>query len=143
MPIGSILIGLALVALVAPIVAGPLIERKKEAARRKEEGQHDEVEAARQSALIALCDLDFDFRTGKIAEEDYGPLRAQLLAEAAAADITRTDRDAEIESAVRALRAASGATSPSDCPECHAAVLPGDHFCRGCGAKLKLATVPA
>lgn len=42
------------------------------------------LEAARAAALRALHDLDLDWATGKLSEEDYRSQRAALEAEAAA-----------------------------------------------------------
>ena len=134
MPIGSILLGIALAVLVAPFVAAPFVKRP----RRKEPAQEQRRSAlqARSDALLALRDLDFDFRTGKVAEEDYTPLRQQLMAEAAqavqTADATRGDLDDEIEAAVRLARVSR--RKSSECPECHASVRDDDRFCPKCGA---------
>ena len=168
MPIGSILLGVALAVLVAPFVAAPFVKRP----RRKEpaQEQRESAEPERPDALLALRDLDFDFRTGKIAEEDYAPLRGRLMAEAAAAlqadAASQSGLDAEIEAAVRAAREKKrdgsacpkcgatahagdkfclgcGATLAASCPKCHGAIKTGDKFCAHCGAPLQLEKVPA
>ncbi|MBI3361495.1 MAG: zinc ribbon domain-containing protein [Chloroflexi bacterium] len=150
MPISSILVGLALAILVVPFVAGPLIERRKDEGRRRKDEGRGEVEAAQQNALIALRDLDFDFRTGKIVEEDYTPLRQQLLVKAAeaaqaadVAEVAQPDWDAEIEAAVSAVRGKTrtrpdvvAGLVPAHCPQCHAPAREGDKFCHACGAGL-------
>src|SRR3990172_11690320 len=78
MDFGSILLGLALLLLAGFIVARPLIdgERPHEA----EATPADSLLAERDNLLTALRDLDFDHATGKIADEDYTPQRAQLVA---------------------------------------------------------------
>ena len=168
MPIGSILLGIALAVLVAPFVAAPFVKRP----RRKEpaQEQRESAEQARPDALLALRDLDFDFRTGKIAEEDYAPLRGRLMADAAAAlqadAASQSGLDAEIEAAVRAAREKKrdgsacptcgatahagskfcpncGATLAAPCPKCHGAIKTADKYCAHCGASLKLESVPA
>lgn len=168
MPIGSILLGIALAVLVAPFVAAPFFKHTQ----RKEPAQEHRRSAlqARPDALLALRDLDFDFRTGKIAEEDYSPLRGRLVAEAAAAlqadAASQSGLDAEIEAAVRAARAKRrdgsacskcgapahagdkfcpncGVTLAASCPKCHGAIKTGDKFCAHCGATLQLKKVPA
>ncbi len=156
MPIGSLLLGLALAILIVPVVAGPLMDRRRaEAGSRRPDGTiagQAAPDLTRQSALIALRDLDFDFSTGKIVQEDYTPLRAQLLAEAAEAlqaedaAAPQPDLDAEIEAAVRAVRSAKApaaarllaapASLSVHCPQCQAPALKGDRFCHECGAAL-------
>src|SRR5512136_187223 len=82
MSIGSILIGLLLFAATIPFVAKPLLGQKRlkpaiaGSAKVSNADQH-------QAALLALRDLEFDHRTGKVTDEDYAGLRADLLAQAA------------------------------------------------------------
>ncbi len=146
MSIGSILLGLALAVLVVPFVAEPLIKNRQRQKAALENSQDDSPDTAKQSALAALRDLDFDFRTGKVAEEDYTPLRQQLMAEAAqavqAADAARGDLDDEIETAIRAVRGKKASPVGADlvsahCPKCQASVRDDDKFCPKCGARLK------
>ncbi len=141
MSIGSILLGLALAVLVVPFVAEPLIKNRQRQKAAPENSQNDSPDTAKQSVLAALRDLDFDFRIGKVAEEDYTPLRQQLMAEAAqavqTADATRGDLDDEIEAAVRMARVSR--RKSSECPECHASVRDDDRFCPKCGAALMAA----
>ena len=146
MPIGSILLGLALVVVVVPFVAGPLLKNGQRQQKLLGSRRDDSPGLAKQSALAALHDLDFDFRTGKIAEEDYLPLRQRLVAEAAAAlqasEASPPEWDAEIEAAVRAVRAAPRTARRSACPQCHAPVGNDDRFCPKCGAVLGLTVRP-
>ena len=142
MPLSSILVGLAMALAVVPFVAGPLMKKSdRRRAPAKEEAAPPE--AAKQQALRALRDLDFDFRTGKVTQEDYLPLRQRLLVQAAAAvEVVRPAQDDEIEAAVRALRGAQGRRAARTCPECRAAIRAADKFCPTCGAALGL-TCPA
>lgn len=141
MSIGSILLGLALAVLVVPFVAEPLIKNRQRQKAAPENSHDDSPDTAKQGALAALRDLDFDFRTGKIAEEDYAPLRQRLMAEAAqavqAADAARGDLDDEIETAIRAARVSR--RQSSECQECQASVCADDKFCPKCGAALTAA----
>ncbi len=139
MPPGSYLLGLALLIVVAPFVAEPLLRRGRARARPAAAA---EPALTKDAALAAVRDLDFDFRTGKITEADYAPLRQQLLAAAAQAAAAQAapapEMDDNIEAAVRAARQARrGEGRPaSACPECQRPVRPGDQFCHGCGAAL-------
>jgi hypothetical protein len=148
MPISSILIGVALTLVVVPFVVGPLIER-----RRQPAGQNLLAASSagvlppgtvKHKVLTALRDLDFDYSTGKVAAEDYAPLRAELLAQAADALQAEDGRrprnfDAEIEAAVRAVRS-GGAPPPAgtqvECPQCQTLAFAGNKFCRQCGTTL-------
>ncbi len=78
----SIVVGLALLALVVFTIAQPLLDRR--ALRAEDVAERDRLIAERESVLISLRDLDFDFTTGKIVEEDYRPQRTELVARGAA-----------------------------------------------------------
>ena len=170
MSIGSFLLGLALAILVVPFVIGPFINDNRRKRQTPPEYDGAVPVRAQHDALVALRDLDFDFHTGKIVDEDYTLLRQRLVVEAAqalqAADAPHPDLDAEIEAAVRVVRATHiakarscphcraplaagskfcpqcGAALEAECPGCHEAVRAGDKFCARCGAPLKLEAAP-
>jgi len=137
MDIGSLLIGLALFIGVAFFVIQPFLERR--APREKPVTEAEALTAERESLLIALRDLDFDYATGKITTEDYTPQRAALLARGVAVlkqldalgATTGDSADDEIERAIAQRRRAR-----STCAECGAALEAGDRFCHSCGAKI-------
>jgi hypothetical protein len=79
MDIGSILLGLALVLVVAFIIAQPLVAGG--AQRERQPGPADQLRAEHERVLTQLRDLDFDHATGKINAEDYTEQRAQLVAQ--------------------------------------------------------------
>ena len=156
MSAGSILIGLLLFAATIPLVIKPLLNQKRfnpalaHAAPVSRADQH-------QATLLALRDLEFDHRTGKVTDEDYASLRADLLAQAAATidaqdkrpvDVDdlieqairsrrQTNVDAAIEEAVRSRRKHQ-VESPAInfCPKCGRKARVDDRFCAGCGASL-------
>jgi hypothetical protein len=86
----------------------------------------------RESLIVAIRDLDHDYETGKVAEDDWRALREDLRARAMA--YLREERDA----AARGGGAAAGAAAPAApaCPACAAPARPGDRFCAQCGAAL-------
>ena len=140
MPISSILIGLALAILVVPFVAGPFVKDGRRKHKSPDERGGPVPELSKHDALVALRDLDFDYGTGKIVEEDYAPLRQRLLIQAAeavqAVEAGRPAVDDEIEAAVRAVRASAQTARHAACPQCHAPVGDDDRFCPKCGTAL-------
>ena len=80
MTIGSILLGLALFVLVGLYIARPLMASS--AGQRRRESRYNELLAAKESYLIQIRNLDFDYQTGKIPEEVNEPQRAELMANA-------------------------------------------------------------
>jgi len=102
----------------------------------------------REAILAALRDLDFDHGVGKVAEEDYAPLRQALLAEAA--DVVslldeeqanaEADLDARIEAEVLTVRQTLRAERDDNvCPTCGRRSSPSDLYCVGCGTQLSAA----
>lgn len=106
----------------------------------------------REATLAALRDLDFDHEVGKVTEEDYTSLRQTLLAKTAAImtqieqeqATTQADLDDHIEAEILAARQNLNGgrltRSPEEgsrvCPTCSRVSLPGDLYCRNCGAHL-------
>ncbi len=158
MSAGSILIGLLLLAATIPIVIKPLLNHKrlKPALARvvpvSSADQH-------QATLLALRDLEFDHRTGKVTDEDYASLRANLMAQAAATidakDKGAINLDTLIEEAVRSRRQTNVDTlieaavrnrrkNPTElqtanfCPKCGRKARVDDRFCASCGASLAI-----
>jgi len=82
MDIGSILLGVALLLVVAFVVARPLLDRT--GLHEHEPGPADELLGEHERVLAALRDLDFDHAMGKLVEDDYAAQRAALLAQGAA-----------------------------------------------------------
>ncbi len=100
--------------LVAAVIFAPIVE-----GRWREGTDGSSAAERKEAALGALRELEFEYQTGKVSEEDYGTLRARYAREAIAA------RDALGETVD------SGA-----CPGCGAAVRPGAKFCSACGGTL-------
>lgn len=78
MDIGAILLIVALLLGVGLYLAAPLFDNRT---RRASEGTQEisSLMAERDRVINALQELDFDFRLGKIPEEDYPPQRTELL----------------------------------------------------------------
>jgi NADH pyrophosphatase NudC (nudix superfamily) len=114
MEITAIFFTLAILILVAIYLYAPFMERR---ARRVTEEEHElsTLMAERDRVINSLQELDFDFKLGKIPDEDYPTQRASLLQKGAdilrridtlAPQITSSqDADARIEKAIAARRA--------------------------------------
>lgn len=129
MEISSILIGLIL--LVASLAFVSLPFRQKQGASLKAseaEGHHD---GRRESVFSALRDLDFDFKTGKVDEEDYTPLRARLMAEAAQYIEQEKREEEKLEVLIQTRRVMQ--RSAILCENCGASLEAGQRYCTKCG----------
>ena len=133
MGIGTILIGLALLIIVVVVIISPLLEQRRPAITPP--APREALEVEHEATLRAIREIDLDYRTHKLNEEDYKALRTQQVAHGAQIlreiDTLKSEQDidAEIESQVAALREAQGT-----CPACGKPVKEGDHFCAYCGA---------
>jgi cytochrome c-type biogenesis protein CcmI len=78
----AILIGLLILAAIAFYVSRPLMQSQRAA----KSGGADalSLEAQRESLYTQVRELDLDHATGKVNDEDYARLRADLVAQAAA-----------------------------------------------------------
>jgi hypothetical protein len=107
--------------------------------------------ARRNEIYRAIRDLDFDYQTNKVSDEDYDGQRHALVAQGvevlqqldALPVLDESPETDPIEAAVAALRA--GAAAPGAaveagqagfCGQCGAPVYAGDRFCGACGAAL-------
>jgi predicted RNA-binding Zn-ribbon protein involved in translation (DUF1610 family) len=138
MDIGAIFVGLALLILSVPVVVKPFRQNQpKGTGPGQRQGQAsftgDDLKTQREQVLAALRDLDFDYQTGKIAEQDYTILRSELLAQAAQLIGTQETEDEAIENLIRARRKALSEVQAPKCGQCDRELSVDDRFCPGCG----------
>jgi hypothetical protein len=121
MELTAIFFSLAVLILVGMFLYAPFMERR---ARGVTEEEHElsALMAERDRVINSLQELDFDFKLGKIPEDDYPAQRASLLQKGA--DILRKidslapqttsaqDTEARIERAIAARRADAANTKP-------------------------------
>ncbi len=119
------------VALAAAAAVGFLTGPLRSSAGAETETEEPEPAARRErvSLYAALRDLEQDFETGKVSEEDYRTLRDDLRARAAL--LLQQEREAQPRSA-----ASLPVLESPCCPACGATPRSGDRFCAGCGARL-------
>ncbi len=131
---GSILIGLAMLIATIPWVVAPILNRKR-MPEPKDDAQAQEGDSHTEG-LMALRDLDFDHRTGKVSEEDYINLRANLLARVAATleadEKKNANLDDQLEEKIRSHRQNKQASKI--CSQCGSELKTTDRFCSICGA---------
>lgn len=144
MTVGAVLITLGVVLFVLqPLVTG------RKAPLHRDDDEPTEAEARKRVALLALRDVEYDYATGKLDDEDYRHLRSELAAEALEAlelegEETREPGDSdvggypagrsvdELEQEIAAYRAAlrEGVL----CSSCGHLNEGGSQFCAQCGS---------
>lgn len=131
-----LLVTILLVTGVAILIGYPLL-REEARPRPAGGGPLAELEAKKERAYSALKEIEFDFRTGKLSEEDYRELeeqyRIQALRLLREIDLAGAGGNGRGE-APRAESALGGAALA--CWNCGVAIRAGDRFCERCGNPL-------
>ena len=137
-----ILGGLILVGVVVAFVLQPVVQGAR-ASLHREEDELTEAEAARRVALLALRDVEYDFQTGKLDQDDYRTMKRQLSAEALAAMKALEEEGAQesLEAEIAAVR--QGLRSGLVCGDCGQWNPQGSRFCGGCGSAMGERQEPA
>jgi rubrerythrin len=124
MDLSAIFFVLAALILVGMYLYAPFTGRTRRSVVGREEHEISSLMAERDRMINALQELDFDFKLGKVPEEDYPAQRAELLQKGA--DILRkldelqpalasdSNAEARLEKAVAARRA--DAAAPAQAP---------------------------
>jgi hypothetical protein len=147
----TLYVGVALVVAAILIFIMQPVVKGLHASLEREENELTETEARKRVALLALRDVEYDFLAGKLDEEDYRSLKAELTAEALAAleadeaargtgaaaaqSGTQSSMDADLEAEIARVRA--GLRSGLVCPDCGFSNENGARFCSACGHALK------
>lgn len=130
------------VAAIAALLAAPLRRSPGTAAP---EAAAPAESREREALYAAMQDLEEDFETGKLSEEDHALLRDELRARALGLlreEEVASSRSAGAEApATRAdsVAAQVGVASAPACTDCGAALRPGDRFCARCGSRVDAA----
>lgn len=140
------IIGLAIVLLAALYVAWPLLQDAPSAAPVVPDTEEGTPERDKEQALLAIREADFDHRTGKLSDEDYAALRAELEARALSAMAALETANA-LHPVPSTAAAAAPAAPPTTrggepggfCPACGVRFVRDARFCSGCGRKLPAA----
>jgi hypothetical protein len=109
-----------------------------------EETQWDLLQRKKEVVLGNMQDLDFEYKCGKLSDQDYQRIRGEMTAEAALVlqEIehieSAKDLDALIRREISARKAKSKAAAQDiNCPACGVTNPRSNKFCAECGAKLK------
>ena len=109
-----------------------------------EETEWDLLQRKKEVILGNIQDLDFEYKCGKLSDQDYQKVRGEMSAEAAMVlqEIesieSSKDLDALIRREISARRGKSkGSAHTATCASCGATNPPSNKFCADCGAKIK------
>jgi ribosomal protein L40E len=153
-------IGVAIASFLLLLVVAYPIARPFFAPGDGHDAEASQLNEDRARVLSQIRDLDMEFETGKLSEEEYRTLRARRLREAEeaeralvqiaasrggsephpAAELVQVSGNgsgpAAEDDLERAIAARKRAMQEHVCPRCGAVFDPDDLFCRRCGAEL-------
>ncbi len=137
-----VFIALLLVVATFAFVVYPLIKRRPLSAGSADGGRLGELHSKRDTAYSMLKELEFDFQSGILTEEDYRDLEAKYKSKAISVlkDIDdlkdgsqpEAEAEAEIERQVQRLRRGKDRF----CARCGARLRESERSCSRCGASL-------
>ncbi|MDE0899594.1 MAG: zinc ribbon domain-containing protein [Longimicrobiales bacterium] len=137
----TLYLGVALVTAAVVLFLLQPVVKGLHASLDREDDELTETEARKRVALLALRDVEYDFLSGKLDQEDYRSLKADLTAEALAAleadEASRTRDpagDADVEAEIAAIR--QGLRAGTACSFCSYTNVDGSRFCSACGQAL-------
>ncbi len=134
----TVFIAILLTVLTFAFIIYPFFKQKLRPADSSENEKLRELHSKRDTTYSMLKELEFDFQSGILTEEDYQDLKARYKGKAISIlrDIDDagkdTEVDEEIEKQVLELRQKRGRL----CPQCKAKVQTDTNFCSQCGANL-------
>lgn len=129
---------IAILALTLLFIAYPLLNRRAAeiAGGDVAESELTDLLYKKESAYIALKELDFDFRTGKIDDADYQEMKSRFEANAVA--ILGKIEELEAGISAKAARRSDAPTAGESrfCVKCGAKTGADFNFCGKCGAAI-------
>ncbi len=99
-----------------------------------------ELHSRRDTAYSMLKELEFDFQSGILTEEDYKDLEARYKGKAISIlrEIDSLAKDDDIEDIIEKQVMALRRSKERFCPQCGARRRQDDRFCSHCGVNLRL-----
>jgi hypothetical protein len=134
----TVFVAVALTALTFALVTYPFFRQRLHSVDSAENEKLPELYSQRDTTYSMLKELEFDFQSGILTEEDYRNLEARYKSRAISIlrGIDNLAKEGgveeEIEKQVLELRRAKG----QFCPQCGTRCQEGDRFCSRCGTGL-------
>jgi hypothetical protein len=130
------IIGIFLAILTAIFVGYPLFHKRQQKISFALNHRAQELEARKNEIYAAIRDIDFDYKMGKLSQEDYETLRHQYKSEAIS-----MMKQIDAGQAGKTHRGAKGAAAPPTttgrfCHHCGEPITGEARFCSACGGKL-------
>lgn len=134
----TVFVAVVLAMLTFAFIFYPLFKQKSRSFDSGGDEEIQELYSRRDTTYSTLKELEFDFQSGILTDEDYRELEARYKQNAISIlkDIDNVKKgtgvEEEIERQVRELRR----SKDGFCPQCGAKYQKNDRFCSGCGTAL-------
>jgi hypothetical protein len=128
------IIGIILAILTALFVGYPLLQKRRQKVSFALNHRAQELEARKAEIYAAIRDIDFDYRMGKLTQEDYETLREQYKTEAIG--MMKQIDEMQLGKSRRSKNEPAGKTGSRFCHHCGQPAAPADRFCSACGGQL-------
>ncbi len=134
----TVFIVVLLTVLTFAFIVYPFFRQKFGAVDSSQDSKLQELHSRRDTTYSMLKELEFDYQSGILTEEDYQDLQKRYKRKGVSIlkniDHVRegTDLDDEVEKQVMALRRTEGRF----CPQCGEKHQADDRFCSSCGTRL-------
>ena len=129
--------GVALVAAAVVLFVLQPVVKGVHASLERADDELTETEARKRVALLALRDVEYDFLSGKLDEQDYRSLKGELTAEALAAleadEASKAGRGVNEILEAEIIKLREGFNSGATCHSCSYMNVEGSLFCSACG----------
>lgn len=148
----TVFLAILLTVITFAFVAYPLFRQRWAVVNQAEDERLSELNSRRDTTYSMLKELEFDFQSGILSEEDYRELETRYKSRAISIlrDIDGLEKNTgieeEVERQIQELRRNSGRVNSSRvksdrvkgrfCPQCGTQHEEGDRFCARCGEKL-------
>ena len=135
----TVFIALLMTVLAFAFISYPLFKQRVRPIDSSDADNLHELQSKRDTTYSMLKELEFDFQSGILTDEDYRDMEAMYKGKAISIlrDIDDWEKGSEVEEKIEKqvleLRRGKG----QFCPQCRARCREGDRFCSRCGASLE------
>ena len=134
------LVALLLTALTFAFIAYPFFRRKPALLTESgEDPRLEELHSRRDTTYSMLKELEFDFRSGILTEDDYRALESRYKGKAISIlkNIDNLDTADDVDGEIERLVAEQRQGGDRFCPQCGGKVKENARFCYFCGASME------
>lgn len=134
----TVFVALVLAVLTFAFIVYPLFKQRSRSVDLVKDEKLQELHSKRDTTYSMLKELEFDFQSGYLTEEDYQDLETRYKTKAISIlrDIDDLEKSSEVEEEIERqileLRQGKGRF----CPQCGVGCREDDRFCSHCGTSL-------